>query len=135
MHLDITAIADYANVAAGDKLNINGIFDTIGATNFPARQPSMVFVLRMRTEWEDSEKEFDVRITLEDEDGQRSLEIQGKLTVGKVPPGMFGNVNQILQLRDVVFGRAGQYVFRVTIDGKEVRRHPLNLVEVESGQQ
>ena len=48
MEVQVAVLADCANVAAGEKLNIMGIFDTIFARDFPTVHPFMALALRFR---------------------------------------------------------------------------------------
>lgn len=49
MNVEIAALADYANIAQGDKLNISGIFNAIWVKDFPAIHPSMVLAAEVNT--------------------------------------------------------------------------------------
>jgi uncharacterized protein DUF6941 len=41
MDVQVAVLADYANVAAGDKLNVMGIFDTVFAPTLPTVHPAL----------------------------------------------------------------------------------------------
>lgn len=73
MNVQVAVLADSANVAAGDKLNVMGVFDTIQTPAFPAAHPFMVLALRLRLDYEDGGKTHDLLISLRDEDGREYL--------------------------------------------------------------
>jgi len=68
--VQVAVLADYANIAAGDKRNVMGIFDTLFAPAFPTVQPFMVLALRLRLSYEDGGRTHDLAVSLRDEDGR-----------------------------------------------------------------
>lgn len=58
MKATLAAIADGASVGAGDKLNVQGVFDTIFADTFPAVHARMVVVVRLQLEPADAAREY-----------------------------------------------------------------------------
>ncbi len=58
MKVQLAVLADQANVAPPGKLNIMGIFDTIGAEKFPTTLAFMVLAIRLKLEYEDREKTY-----------------------------------------------------------------------------
>ena len=89
MDVQVAVLADYANVAAGEKLNVMGIFDTIASTTFPFVHPFMVLALRIRLDYEDGEASHDLAIALRDEDGRDYFRASAKANVTKIEPGRF----------------------------------------------
>jgi uncharacterized protein DUF6941 len=129
MDVQVAVLADYANVATGDKLNVMGIFDTIAAAVFPAVQPFMVLALRIRLDYEDGGRTHDLAISLRDEDNREYLRAASKAAVGRIQPGQFQNVNQVLNFASMGFGKPGKYAFRVAWDGVEKARVDLVVVQ------
>src|SRR5690606_8686643 len=68
LKITMAAIADYASVSIGDKLNVMGVFDTIFAEKFPATHPLLFLAVRIHYEYADADTAFDVAMHLEDED-------------------------------------------------------------------
>lgn len=128
MKITLAAMADFASVSVGDKLNVLGVFDTIFAPQFPVRLGQMVFALRFLFEFEDSGHEHHVAIRLEDEDGKPILDAGGDVKVGQVPPGASRSTNMILQLQNVVFEAPGNYRWIVRY-GEESVRIPFQAVQ------
>jgi hypothetical protein len=129
MDVQVAVLADYANVAAGDKLNVMGIFDTIWAPTFPTALPFMVLALRLRLDYEDGGREHDLAISLRDEDGREYIRAAAKANVPQIEPGRFQNVNQVLNFAGMGFGKAGTYAFHVAWDGVEKARVDLIVIE------
>ena len=65
MRLLVAALADYANIAVGDKLNLGGVFDTIWVRQFPTLHPQMFLALRLQMEYEDGGKEHTLQVMVE----------------------------------------------------------------------
>lgn len=129
MKVDFCAIADHANVAEGGKLNVIGIFDAIRGKSFPLVHGRLVFVVRLFYDYSDSERERNVKVTLETPDGEKLLKAEGKAKVGTVEAGQFRHVNQIFELNQVPFERSGTYMFRVWIDNKQRAESTLRVVQ------
>jgi hypothetical protein len=85
MDVQVAVLADYANIAAGDKLNVMGIFNTIFASAFPTVHPFMVLALRLRLGYEDGGKTHDLVVSLRDEDGREYLRAAAKAKGWDVP--------------------------------------------------
>ena len=96
MKITVAAIADYASISEGGKLNVLGVFDAITAQEFPVRHPHMVFAARLLFEYEDGGKKHAVNVRLEDEDGHKIAEMTGEASVGPVPPGTWNSHSLIL---------------------------------------
>lgn len=127
MRATLAAIADSARVEAGEKLHVNGIFDTIFAESFPAVHPKMVLVVRLQLEANDASRVRGVRVRLCDEQGQLLFEQTARAQVGIVPPGEMPCTNLIYQLANTTFHGPGRYHFLVDADRTHVRL-PLRVV-------
>jgi hypothetical protein len=129
MDVQVAVLADYANIAAGDKLNVMGIFDTIFASAFPTVHPFMVLALRVRLGYDDGGKTHDLAVSLRDEDGREYLRAAAKVNVPRIEPGRFQNVNQVINFAGMGFGKPGTYAFHIAWDGVEITRVDLVVVQ------
>lgn len=109
----LVAIADGASVGAGDKLHVQGVFDTIFADTFPAVHARMVVVVRLQLERADDSREHTVRVRLEDNEGRRIFEQTARARVGHVPRGAAPATNLIYQLTNTTFRGPGRYRFLI----------------------
>ena len=119
MEVDLTALADSANVSQEGKLNLLGIFDTIPARGFPALHPTMSFAFRLLAESEDQGKKLKLEVSLIDQDSQPLWSGSAEISVGSIPAGQFLHVNQIVALQAVRFVKPGRYRFRIRIEGRD----------------
>lgn len=129
MDVQLVVLADNANVAAGDKLNIMGVFDTIFAPTFPAVHPYMVLAMRFRVGYEDGGKSHKLVISLRDEDNREYLRATAQADIPKIAPGIVQHANQILNFAGMAFGKPGKYAFHVVVDGEEKGRADLQVVQ------
>ena len=127
MKLSVAVLADQANIAAGGKLNVFGIFDRVWAARYPAIHPFMVLVLRLRAEFADGGKTYKLRIRLIDEDGREVMKGEGELAVPPIPAGEIQSHNMILTFAGIQFRRAGSYAFHIEQDTEEIGRVDLTL--------
>jgi len=136
VEIALLTLADYANVAQGDKLNIMGIFRNIVASQFPATHVKMVLVLSLNAAPAEYGRPFDMEIRLINEDATRELlHIEGK---GTIPRPAEGNpadevtMNQIFELLNIQFPEPGYYEFSVFLNKSLVATLPLHLVQAKS---
>ncbi len=136
MEIALLVLADYANVAQGDKLNIMGIFYNIMAAQFPATHVKMTLVLSLTAEPAEYDRLFDLEIKLINEDATRELvHIEGK---GAIPrpttsSNAAGNriyINQLFELVNVQFPEPGYYEFSVFINNVLKGTLPLQVAQV-----
>lgn len=129
MIVTVAALADFASVSIGDKLNVMGVFDRVWAKSAPATHPRAVLVLRTLVEHEDREQSYRLRIRLEDEDGQIVFEGHGDMTVGTIPPGQTATATLILEIQNLPLPKFGRYSCVVTVGARELIRIPLTLAQ------
>ncbi len=129
MEVTVAALADHANIAAGEKLNVLGIFDTINSPTFPLRHPFMALVLRLAFEYADSRQTHVLAVALRNEDGGVMGRAEAQVEVGPIPAGESVSMNQILGFAGTVFPKAGRFTFEVLWDGSAKARIPLRILQ------
>lgn len=129
MWIPMAFLADDANISQEGKLNVLGIFDRIGAPEFPTVHPRMVFAFRVHAEYADSEQAFPVRVHLEDEDGGVMFEANGEIVAPEVAPGEFSTANQVFNLVGVQFGHPGNYKFVLHIGDLAAHETPFVVAQ------
>lgn len=130
MQITLAAIADFASVSVGDKLNVMGVFDTIQAPQFPAVHPQLFLAIRLQFEYEDRNSDVSLQIRLENEDGKVIVRATPKGRIGPVQAGETGNINLVLGLANLKFDGPGRYSVVVSLAGAEDDlRLPLRIVK------
>lgn len=129
MNVQLAVLADAANVAPTEKLNIMGCFDTIFVRQFPAIHPSMVLAMRLRLDFDDGSGKKEIKVEMVDEDGKKYLEAIGVLEIPQIPPGEHATTNHILNFANMGFTKPGKYSFRIMWEGKEVERVDLRVAD------
>ncbi len=130
MLVRIAALADYASLAVGDKLNIMGLFSNIMARGEPIVHAQMHLVVQFEFEPSEAGKK-EVRIILEDADGREVLSLGGEIVVARALHGEPSTVNQIIALNNVTFPRFGRYEFRVLLNGRLEATIPVTVQRVQ----
>jgi hypothetical protein len=130
MYVRIAALADYASISTGDKLNVLGIFSNIMARGEPIVHSQMQLVVQIEFDSTESGKK-EMRIALEDEDERDVLVVGGEVVVPRAPRGEASVVNQILVLNNTTFPKFGRYEFRVVINGRLEATIPLTVRKAE----
>ncbi len=129
MQVRIAALADYASISLGDKLNILGIFTTIMARTEPIVHAQMHLVVQFEFDFTEAGKK-DARIVLLDEGGKEILSLGGEITAPRAAPGEAATVNQIIVLNNVSFPHFGRYEFRVLLNGRLEATIPVTVKRV-----
>lgn len=116
MNLLLFLAADYANITREGKLNVMGIFNDIYSYHFPARHSSMHLIAKLGAELGEYGQSRNFTIKLFDEDGNQIFDVSGQFEIPKGERGRKPEVNLILELKDIVFPKAGAYQFVLFID-------------------
>ncbi len=133
MEIDLALLADAATIDASGKLNILGIFDRIGVTQFPAQHGRVTLVLRF-TAGTSEIGSHDVRIRMADPDGVEVLTLNGEIQlVGGASARDGIRVPHILNLDGLVFESPGLYSFDVKVDGEHHVLLPLSVEGPKGG--
>lgn len=123
--------AEYASISNDGKLSINGIFDSIHSSSFPASSPRMYLVTQFKAEPSEYGRIFEVRFQLLNEDGELMIDLNG---AGEVPESEYGLsvlMNQVVTMNNVAFEKPGQYTFQTVLDGEVVATLPFAVVEAK----
>lgn len=126
MRVPLAVIADYANVSRDGKLNIMGIFDTINARSFPAIHRGARLVVRFESDVLERGAIKELGIELHDADGDVLLAAHRPLEI-PVDTSLTATFDYILDLKLLRFDRAGDYAFRVLVDGELKTRVEVHL--------
>ena len=130
MKLILGVVADAANRAFGDKLNILGIFHTIGSAQFPVTHPHMALALEFKASPTDKGRNFNWQVRLVGPDGQRVLDLGGELAINRDAPALTPIVPMDINLHNVAFPVAGNYNFEILLDGELKGEVPLEVVKM-----
>ena len=126
MEIDLALLADAATIDASGKLNILGIFDRIGVTQFPAQHGRVTLVLRF-TAGTSEIGSHEVHIRMSDPGGAEVLSLNGEIQLAGGPGARDGiRVPHILNLDGLVFTGPGMYNFDVKVDGEHHVSLPLS---------
>jgi hypothetical protein len=132
MNLVLAIACDRAEVANDGKLNVEGIYNELSATDFPAAHPTLTVVLVIEWGMQDA-GEQPIRADLVDPDGAMVVTIQGHTDVelapdNEVPP----QTRIVLPLENVVFQSPGRYHLRLQAGQHVVEALPLYVRRVRS---
>ncbi|MBI4715134.1 MAG: hypothetical protein HY760_04230 [Nitrospirae bacterium] len=128
MKVTLGLLAEYANVTSDGKLNILGIFDGIDAHNFPVVHRHLVLIMRVEAERVEIESPKKIEVRLIDEDGASLLSISGEIKFIEPPPGvMILSANNLLNFNDLGFAKAGNYEFKILVNGEVKGSVPLKV--------
>ena len=113
-------LADAANVSMEGKLNLLGIFQTVGSAEFPCSL-SCTLVTLFEADPFDRGKQYPVRIELIDEDGQEMFRVDNmQVAVAAQPGSLVQTCNLIVNLRPLTLTKPGPHSFKVMLSGRLV---------------
>jgi hypothetical protein len=120
-------LADAAQNAAGKLYVLGGGWDVIQAPQFPLQLPQVSLVIKLAVPWSDADRQQEIRVDLEDEDGAAVLAqpVVGGFTVGRPQQAIPGDDLSLLltlSIAPLVLPHPGRYVFRLSVDGVELAR-------------
>ena len=129
MDVSFLLIADYANQTREGKLNIMGIFNVLGSSEFPFRHPQMYVIVQFRADPAEQGRNIKVELILMDEDGTKAFSMGGPMAVPKAK-GMeqkeFGNV---FSLSGLEFKKAGEYSLKLLVNGELKKDTGLKITD------
>ena len=125
MEIDLALLADAATIDATGKMNILGVFDRLGVSQFPAQHGRIALVLRLTAGTSEIGR-HDMEIRLSDPDGAEVLSVNGEMQLGVGGHASEGiRVPHVLNLDRLVFPAPGRYSFDVRVDGQHHVTIPL----------
>ncbi len=128
--IEYAFLADSAETQPGHKFHVlGGGITRIGGRQFPLRHPHLALVVGLMVTATETNREHELRIVLLDPDGHEVTAATGNL----VARGQSDARDQILtfsiDLWNLTFPSAGDYSFRIMVNGSERKRLSLVLVK------
>jgi hypothetical protein len=124
------------DAAAGPdgRLNIQGVFNELYASDFPARQDRLVLVGVI--EWErNAQGRIPFRIDLTDPDGDAVFSIDGHTDVESRPMNSApAKTHLVLPMEKVMFPAAGRYRVRFSANDEEIFGPSMHLMRSDDDQ-
>jgi hypothetical protein len=134
MNVELLVIADGANTDAGGKLNIFGIWDTVGAPAAPLVHPACTVALKMRFE-KIEEGQKALKIAIVDADGREVFPTLTSNIQVRVPQNSpSGTLQILLQIQQLTLPHFGEYEVNVALDGRVVGSTPLFAKQIQPPQ-
>ena len=125
MFIKYAFVADKASIDTQGKFSALGIFDTIAALTFPARQREMTFAAYL--EGSHSEKgKRKLSVELRDEDGNKLLAIDQEIELN--PKSLKAGV--LITFADIIFPKHGNYEVALFVDGRFLGRVTFSLHKI-----
>jgi hypothetical protein len=136
MKLLILSIADHAYIDnATGKIYILGAFNRItplASATFPLRHSVMMLVTKLASDPLET-GEYLLGIALADEDGNELLRINQPFKMRPSQGGLPSEFNVVVELRDIVFPRAGEFQFRIEVDNEPLGNTVLVVTDHQQG--
>lgn len=127
MQFIVGHLADAANISVEGKLNLLGIFQRIGSSEFPC-QLSCALVALFEADPFDRGTQCPVRIEFIDEDGQEMFRMEGmQVSVPDQPGHLLQTCNLIVNLRPLTLTKPGPHSFKVLIRERVVGEIRLQI--------
>lgn len=127
MDLILGVVADAANKAEGDKLNVLGIFHDLAARRLPCVHPRMALALSFRAKPYEKGKTFQVRIPLLDPDGKILFQINADLEILPQNATLEPVAPLAINLHNVALPKVGAYRFEVFVNDNRKGEIKFNL--------
>lgn len=134
MKVPLALLADYANIAREDKLNVMGVFNRILAKEFPTVHAEMRLVFRLEAEPSERGRDATVEIKLLDADANVLHHVKGRVGVPQESRQPTIEIIQILRLTGLVFEKPGDYRFDILVDGDLKANVPFTVEQLPTSQ-
>ena len=96
MQIEYAMIADFAEITGGKLYVMGGGWDTFNAPEVPT-QIRIAVAAGVRIGWDETNVPIPLRITIDDDDGQELVRIDGMMNVGR-PPTLPAGSTQLSQM-------------------------------------
>jgi hypothetical protein len=132
--IDYAFLADAAETQPGHKFHVlGGGITRIGGRTFPLRHPHLALVVGLLVTAPETEREHELRIVLLDPDGKEVTGATGALVARGTSDGRDAILTFSIDLWNLTFPSAGDYSFRLLVNGSERKRLPLVIVGPSRG--
>jgi hypothetical protein len=129
--VEFAFLADAADTPPGQKFSVlGGGVTRIGGPQFPLRHPHIALVICLAVTVPEFGREHEVRIVLLDPDGQEISGAQGAVVAQGAGDGRDTFVTFSVDLWSIAFPAAGDYSFRILVNGSERKRLPMQVVHM-----
>jgi hypothetical protein len=148
--MEIDALVADSAVTAEGKLYLQGAgWNILSAPGLPLRVPRIGLGISLRVSWNDTNEVHNFEVRLQDEDGNvlplgdaapgagpedgKIRRLGTGFNVGRpayLAPGDDQVVPMAMNIDGLVFDSAGRYEFVIAIDGEDVKRLPMRVVNV-----
>jgi hypothetical protein len=127
--IDYAFLADAAQTAPGQKFHvIGGGVNRLGGRTFPLRHPHLALVVGLRVTSPETDRQHEIRFVLLDPDGREVAGATGNLVAHGQADARDSTLTFSIDLWNLVFPAAGDYSFRLLVNGSELKRLPLVVV-------
>jgi hypothetical protein len=124
--IEYAFLADAAETAPGQKFHVlGGGIARIGGRVFPLTHPHIALVVGLLVTAPETEHEHEIRFVLLDPDGGEVAGGAGSLVARGAHDGRDNILTFSIDLWNVTFPAAGDYSFRILVNGSERKRLPL----------
>ena len=130
MEIALATLADHANTTGDGKLNIIGLFDALHVRDVPATHASMHLVLRIRVEPSELDRQHELEIRCNDDDGEELFKVKGAFSVTGLP-WRASTVPHVVGINNLPFQKYGIHTFSILINEQVMQTLELEVVKVE----
>lgn len=128
--IEYAFLADAAETQPGHKFHVlGGGISRIGGRTFPLRHPHLALVMGLLVTATETGREHELRIVLLDPDGREVTAATGSLSARGQGDARDQIVTFSIDLWNLTFPTAGDYSFRILVNGSERKRLGLILVK------
>jgi hypothetical protein len=131
--IEFAFLADAAETPPGQKFHVlGGGISRIGGRSFPLRHPHISLVLGLNVTAPEVDHEHEIRFVLLDPDGAEVAGGTGNLVARGHGDGRDSVLTFAIDLWNLTFPAAGDYSFRILVNGSERKRLPLVVVGTDA---
>jgi hypothetical protein len=129
--IEYAFLADAAQTAPGQKFNVlGGGISRIGGPTFPIRHPHLALVVGLRVSAPETERPHEIRFVLLSPDGGEVAGATGNIIAHGQADARDSTLTFSIDLWNLTFPMPGDYSFRLLVNGSELRRLPLLIVQL-----